>query len=93
MQYAGLTTLQQHLRYLVLRYQGSPNQVLRLVLTHAARAKGSGQSKYLGKACLGTFAFRETYWLAKHLSPRALTSFASLRKSKICGLTSSINET
>ena len=29
-------------------------------------------------------------WLATHLSPRALTSFASLRKSKICGLTSSI---
>ena len=29
-------------------------------------------------------------WLATHLSPRALTSFASLRKSKIYGLTSSI---
>ena len=30
-------------------------------------------------------------WLATHLSPRALTSFAPLRKSKIYGLTSSIN--
>ena len=30
-------------------------------------------------------------WLATHLSPRALTSFASLRQSKIYGLTSSIN--
>ena len=32
-----------------------------------------------------------TAWLATHLSPRALTSFAPLRKSKIYGLTSSIN--
>ena len=47
-------------------------------------------SVYVAFNCLTLRPKYVSGWLATHLSPRALTSFASLRKSKICGLASSI---
>ena len=73
-----------------------PDCVLRLLFTFPWPSNRSNIATKLkvprqtARGVLILSGFRAARWLATHLSPRALISFASLRKSKICGLTSSI---
>ena len=62
---------------LALLNQFSPSRAARLACSHSVASRKGAQREVQGYVGLTSLAWR---WLATRLSPRALTSFASLRR-------------